>query len=310
MTDDRRRSWSRAWRQAHSSDDGFYRTHRAEEEFSTGVRIGDDLAAHFAGRLEDRQREWPDSDLVFIDIGAGDGSLLSRVRRIAPEGIAYVGVDMRPRPAELDGDIDWIQMEIDSSTADITGRDGEWTGILVAHEFLDDIPCEVLELDDDLLARVVLVDPQTGVEEIGPHLRDPAAHRYLDSPERTEQWLADWWPATRPLARREVGLERDRVWARLRRVIGTGQAIAVDYAHRLADRQRGLWDGGTLRGFAAGRPRSAVPDGTVNITAHVALDACASHRARMHEQSRLLPGLAGFPGGLGSYEWLVEPRRE
>ncbi|MEU7403768.1 SAM-dependent methyltransferase [Streptomyces sp. NPDC044948] len=56
-----------------------------------------------------------------------------------------------------------------------------------------------------------------------------------------------------------------------------GLAVAVDYAHTLATRP----PFGTLTGFREGREIRPVPDGSCDITAHVALDACAqAHAAR------------------------------
>ncbi|MYS43043.1 hypothetical protein GTY23_17755, partial [Streptomyces sp. SID5998] len=56
--------------------------------------------------------------------------------------------------------------------------------------------------------------------------------------------------------------------SRLRR----GLAVAVDYAHTAADRP----PFGTLTGFRDGRETAPVPDGSCDLTAHVALDACAA----------------------------------
>ncbi|MZG19481.1 hypothetical protein GTY44_39400, partial [Streptomyces sp. SID5914] len=56
-----------------------------------------------------------------------------------------------------------------------------------------------------------------------------------------------------------------------------GLAVAVDYAHTAAARP----PFGTLTGFREGRETEPVPDGSCDITAHVALDACAAaHTAR------------------------------
>jgi SAM-dependent MidA family methyltransferase len=47
--------------------------------------------------------------------------------------------------------------------------------------------------------------------------------------------------------------------------------VAVDYAHAAADRP----SVGTLTGYRDGRQVTPVPDGSCDVTAHVALDACA-----------------------------------
>jgi SAM-dependent MidA family methyltransferase len=51
-----------------------------------------------------------------------------------------------------------------------------------------------------------------------------------------------------------------------------GVAVAIDYAHHRGDRP----PEGTLAGYRAGRLVPPVPDGSCNLTAHVALDACAA----------------------------------
>jgi SAM-dependent MidA family methyltransferase len=51
-----------------------------------------------------------------------------------------------------------------------------------------------------------------------------------------------------------------------------GLALAADYAHSQASRPLG----GSLAGFRDGRAVRPIPDGSRDITAHVALDACAA----------------------------------
>ena len=53
--------------------------------------------------------------------------------------------------------------------------------------------------------------------------------------------------------------------------LAEGRAVAVDYAHVRAARP----PFGSLTGFRAGREVPPVPDGGCDLTAHVALDACA-----------------------------------
>ncbi|MEU8353056.1 SAM-dependent methyltransferase [Streptomyces sp. NPDC048845] len=72
-------------------------------------------------------------------------------------------------------------------------------------------------------------------------------------------------------ARAEIGWPRDAAWAAAAGVLDSGLAVAVDYAHTLAGRP----PLGTLTGFRDGREVPPVPDGSCDITAHVALDACA-----------------------------------
>lgn len=299
--------WSSAWKSANAR---FYDAHLAEDHFRTSISTGTEVAHKLGQLITHHHAELRRDDFLVIDIGSGSGRLLEQLATCVPDDIALMGVDVRERPSLLDPGISWRQIEIDDSTENITGSDGDWVGVVIAHEFLDDIPCTVAELDEDLIPRIVLVDEITGTESIGPPLHDPAARRLLGhATDEHRRWLDEWWPATRPMARREVGIERERIWTRLTRIVSSGYAVAIDYAHRRDDRCAGLWDAGTVRGFAQGRPHSAIPDGSVNITAHVALDALANGSATERTQSDVLAGqsIRSWPHGLGAYHWLVEP---
>lgn len=310
--DSRRLSWSTAWDAAHRGPSGFYLREGAEDHFTTSPHVDAAVARGLADLIYREYGQRRSEAFSILDVGSGSGQLLRQLRDLLPSDIEMAGVDMRPRPSDLPSDIDWIQARISPDCHRITDNDGSITGVLIAHEFLDDVPCDIVELDDELRPRLVLVDPVTGDEEIGPPLSDPACARFVADPIASAEWLAAWWPPTRPLARREIGLTRDRMWLRLKEVLKSGIAVAIDYGHRYEDRRRGVWDGGTLKGFAAGRPRSPRPDGSCNITAHVALDACASERARLISQANVVDrtSITAFPGTLGSFDWLVDPVME
>ncbi|MDT7538907.1 MAG: hypothetical protein QOI82_2492 [Actinomycetota bacterium] len=123
-------------------------------------------------------------------------------------------------------------------------------GLLFANEWLDNVPLDVL-FDD----RVVEVDA-TGEERLG----DVASPDVLS-------WAEQWWPATR---RVEVGLARDNSWRWAAGRVRRGLAVAVDYGHTRLDRRT------SLTGYREGRQVAPVPDGTCDLTAHVALDSCAA----------------------------------
>ncbi len=304
-------AWQHAWNQANTD---FYDRNRAEDHFSTSVELGDHVAGALAKLAHTEHDRYPNRPFWIIDIGSGTGQLLEQLRARMPSNVHFLGIDIRKRPLQLHSAIQWRTILINEDTRDITGEDSDLAGVVIAHEFLDDIPCDIIELDEDLSPHVVLVDPKTGAEELGPGLGDPAATRFLEPhhPSEVRQWLDTWWPATRPGARREVGLTRQRVWAAITRTIHVGCAVAIDYAHTRADRATGLWDGGTVKGFSAGRPQRALPDGSVNITAHVALDALAHPGSTLDTQPEILKTstLHSWPSGLGSYTWLIEPIKE
>lgn len=123
-------------------------------------------------------------------------------------------------------------------------------GLLFANEWLDDVP-----LDVTFDGRLVEVST-SGVERLGAPA--PATYR---------EWTARWWPGLR---RVEVGLPRDQAWSDAVGKVQRGLAVAVDYGHTRSDRRP------TLTGYRAGRQVAPVPDGSCDLTAHVALDACAA----------------------------------
>jgi SAM-dependent MidA family methyltransferase len=121
---------------------------------------------------------------------------------------------------------------------------------------LDNVPLDVAISDFDGW-RYVLVD-DVGDESPGP---------LVDG--RDEAWIAKWWPAGE---RVEIGDPRDRAWADAIAHIDRGLALAIDYGHTSGARP----PLGTLTGFAGGRETQPVPDGSRDLTAHIAADAVAT----------------------------------
>ncbi|WP_345155687.1 SAM-dependent methyltransferase [Micromonospora maritima] len=214
--------------------------------------------------------------LDVVDVGAGRGELLRALLAQAGPDLADrirpVAVERAGRPAGLPPEIDW-RHDIPSGI----------TGLLLATEWLDNVPLDVATHTRDGW-RHVLVDPATGHEAPGPAL----------SPADTT-WLTHWWPSARarvveefassggtdsPItegARVEIGWTRDEAWAEAVGRIERGMALAVDYGH-LRD-ARPLT--GTLTGYRDGRQVPPVPDGSCDVTAHVAMDSVAAAGARV-----------------------------
>ncbi|MCJ0873958.1 SAM-dependent methyltransferase [Streptomyces sp. AP-93] len=260
-------------------------------------------------------------ELDLVDVGAGRGELLAGVlAALPPETAARVrpyGVERAGRPAGLDGRIRWVS-EPPRGTR----------GLLFANEWLDNVP---LDLAED--GRYVEV-ARDGTQSPGGA---------LDGPDRA--WLERWWPDAGGDAgghagglagggRAEIGRLRDEAWAAAAGSVERGLAVAVDYAHTRDARP----PFGTLTGFRAGRETAPVPDGSCDVTAHVALDACAGPGAVLLTQRDALAALgvsgarpplalastdpaayvralslAGEAaeltarGGLGDFGWLVQP---
>ena len=204
----------------------------------------------------------------------------------------------------------------------------ELTGLLVANEWLDDVPLDLVEQTADR-PRVVLVAP-TGAESMG----DPPAGA-------DAAWLDRWWPLAAVGDRAEVGRSRDEAWAAAVGRLARGVAVAVDYgheagrrpagrhAHRLPRRRAGAAGAGRLlrphrargaglgRGRRGGRRRHRDPAGRPAGRAAGARPGRppAAARAR-HAPTRpaYLRGLqrAGEAAelidraGLGAFGWLVQ----
>jgi SAM-dependent MidA family methyltransferase len=309
--------WRAAMQTGLYGPDGFFVRDAAgpADHFRTSVHASPLFAGALLGLIE-RVDAALGRPTVFdlVDVGAGRGELLTTLHALLPGHLAGrarpTGVELAPRPAGLDPAIRWRPDLPD-----------EVTGLLMATEWLDNVPLDVADLDDAGRMRKVLVDPATGNEELGGPV--DAADQF---------WLRRWWPQP---GRAEIGWPRDAAWAEAVHRLRRGCALAVDYGHLRAGRPAY----GTLTGFRGGRQVPPVPDGSCDVTAHVAMDAvaCAAGPAyRMLRQREALKALgvdgarppldqarrdpAGYlralsaagsaaeliePGGLGGHWWLL-----
>ncbi|MEO6204836.1 MAG: SAM-dependent methyltransferase [Mycobacteriales bacterium] len=269
---------------------GFYRRELPGDHFRTAVTA----SAVFAQAIRvladrvDAALDFPDPFDV-VDVGAGDGRLLTGLG-VVPSRWRLTGVEVSGR----------FVAEIPAVT-----------GLLVANEWLDNVPLDVVAQ-----GRAVEVD-ETGVERLGAdvHPADLA-------------WAARWWPG---VDRVEIGRTRDEAWAHAVSQVSRGLAVAIDYGHQCQDRRT------TLTGYREGRQVVPVPDGSCDLTAHVALDSCAaaagsrliSQReallqlgisAERPDRCRAVTDAGGYlsalansghgaelldPAGLGGFGWLV-----
>ncbi|MFE0650290.1 SAM-dependent methyltransferase [Streptomyces sp. NPDC059534] len=248
--------WRAAAERALYGPGGFYlRPEGPAGHFRTSVHASPLFAAAVARLLGEVAEELGSARVDLVDVGAGRGELLTGVlAATAGSGLAVraVAVERAARPAGLDPRIEW------------TDRVPEGVrGLLFANEWLDNVPADVAEVDEAGAARYVEVRPD-GTERLGPPVSGPDA-----------EWLARWWPPAGPGTRAEIGRPRDEAWATAVGRLAAGRAVAVDYAHVRAARP----PFGSLTGFRAGREVTPVPDGTCDLTAHVALDACGTAAA-------------------------------
>ncbi|MER6527808.1 SAM-dependent methyltransferase [Streptomyces sp. NPDC001508] len=250
------RGWRAATEAALYGPGGFYRRPEGPAgHFRTSVHASPLFAAAVARllcRVDDALGR--PGTLDFVDMAAGRGELVTGVLAALPAEVAArargYAVEIAARPAGLDERITWLS----EPPAGITG-------LLFANEWLDNVPLDVAEVDHAGVPRRVLVRPD-GAERLGEPVTGPEA-----------AWLARWWPLPPEEGlRAEIGLPRDAAWASAVACVERGLAVAVDYAHTARSRP----PFGTLTGFREGRETAPVPDGSCDITAHVALDACAA----------------------------------
>ncbi|MGW3025529.1 SAM-dependent methyltransferase [Streptomyces sp. NPDC001221] len=317
QADDEWRGWRAAAEEALYGAHGFYRRPEGPAgHFRTSVHASPLFAAAVARLLcaVDESLGSP-AELAFVDMAGGRGELVTGVLDALPRDVAArtraYAVEIAERPEGFDPRVEWL----DEPPQGVTG-------LLFANEWLDNVPLEVAEAGSDGVARLVLVR-EDGGERLGEPVTGAEA-----------EWLRRWWPLPAEGCRAEIGLPRDAAWAAAVATVGRGLAVAVDYAHRVASRP----PFGTLTGFRAGREVAPVPDGSCDITAHVALDACALPGARLLTQRAALHtlGVTGArppltlastdpaayvralahagaaaeltaPGGLGDFGWLLQP---
>jgi len=222
--------------------------------FRTAVHVGGGYATALSGLLrylDGVLGHPPRIDLV--DVGAGRGELILQVLAAVGPALARriraCAVELRPRPTGLPSQIAWR-----------TSPPEAITGLVIASEWLDNVPLEVTELTP-AGPRLVLVETASGAERTGP-VPCPA----------DRAWASAWWPLWQCGDRAEIGRPRCDAWAGVIRSLRRGIAVAADYAHGRADRPAC----GTLAGYRDGRAVPPIPDGSRDITAHVALDACAA----------------------------------
>jgi SAM-dependent MidA family methyltransferase len=222
------------------------------------------------------------------------------------------------RPDGLDEDIEWVRSpggaRLPEDLRDLTNA------LVVAHEWLDVVPCTIAEVADDGTLREVLVDPATGEEQCGP-------------PVSTEDaaWVEQHWPRRSTGDRIEVGRSRDEAWSDLVARVRSGLVIGIDYGHLVSERP----SAGTLAAYREGHLVDPVPDGSCDLTAHVAMDTLGAdelHRqrdvllflgvdARMPEQSTAATDPVGYlralerasvearlldRGGFGAFWWVLQ----
>ncbi|MFI9360577.1 SAM-dependent methyltransferase [Kitasatospora sp. NPDC053057] len=248
--------WAPAMERAlYDPDGGFYRRPEGPAgHFRTSVHASPRFARAVARLLlEVDEALGRPEELALVDVGAGRGELLTGVLAELPgEVLARLrpyGVELAERPDGLSSTALWT-----------TEPPRGVTGLLFANEWLDNVPLDAGEVDEDGVLRYVEVDTATGEERFGEPVSAADA-----------AWAERWWPVEHPGDFVEFGGPRDAAWARAVAGLERGLAVAVDYGHT-ANRRPFF---GTHAGFREGREVAPVPDGSCDVTAHVALDSIA-----------------------------------
>lgn len=317
------RRWSEAMDDALYGLAGFYRREAPAAHFRTSISSAGcravlaEALGSVLGRLDATLGHPRRLDLV--DVGTGDGSLLAAIWdssavRSDPslaDRLWTHAVELRDRPAELDPRVRWAT-EIPPIRA----------GLVLANEWLDNVPFDLAVTGPTGATHLLAVDP-SGEQSAGP-APGPA----------DRAWLDQWWPNG---SVREIGRARDAAWATVIGAMEDGLALAIDYGHVRTSRPPGA----TLTGFRHGREVPPIPDGSCDLTAHVALDSVAAAglaagagSSLLTDQRSALLGLgvsarrptydadpSGYavglqrasdaaelldPAGLGAFHWLVQ----
>lgn len=309
--------WQDAMERALYGPGGFFRRERPADHFRTSVHASPLFAAAVAellARVDDALGH--PAELDFVDMAAGSGELAAGVLAALPTALAarvrVHAVERSGRPAALDPRVAWTAQPPAGAR-----------GLLFANEWLDNVPLAVAAPGPDGRARYVEVRCADGAERTG---------RRVDGEDA--RWLERWWPLGAgggPERRAEIGRGREVAWRRAVSTLAAGLAVAVDYGHTAAARP----PLGTLTGYRDGRQAVAVPDGSMDLTAHVAMDALpgalTTQRAALHalgvrgqrpplalaaqDPPAYVRALAAATeaaeltatGGLGDFLWLTTP---
>lgn len=285
--------WENAWQEALYGTRGFYRRPEGPGgHFATSAQglgpAGAELARavlELAGRVGAR---------TVVEVGAGRGELLTVLagltstasdRPSEPLPVHLHGLDVVPRPVDLPHEVAWTLSPGGAVLPeDLTGlRDV----LVLAHEWLDVVPCPVAERDEAGTWR--LVEVRTVGADVGP---EAAGTERLGPPVTGEdhRWLESHVPTD--AVRAEVGRTRDDAYADLLARVDRGLVVAVDYGHTEQDRPRA----GTVTAYRAGAQVPPTPDGSCDLTAHVAVDTLGADRlVRQRDVLRELLGPAALP---------------
>lgn len=274
-------TWRDAWHEALYGPRGFYRRDEGPAgHFATSAQgipgVAEILAQALVATANDINAD------VVVDFACGRGELLDMMTLFVAPAVDLVGVDVVPQPAGLSPRVTWVESPGGAAVPSFDWLAGR-RALVVAHEWLDVVPCTIAEVDDDGRLREVLIEAPDGTNDVPA---DEARERLRDELRDDEQlndgelsvaeaaWAARWWSASEPGERVEIGLSRDEAWANLVAAVAAHAApgsvvLGIDYVVTSDDPP----PSGTLTGFRDGGDCSPIPDGSCDLTAHVMLDS-------------------------------------
>lgn len=255
--------WVSAWQEALYGVRGFYRDPAGPAgHFATSAH--GPTGRLFARALVNFAAQHRCSGIV--DIGAGRGELLTHLHSLAPH-LRLTGMDVVCRPGGLPPSVEWVASPGGAGLPALPKSVGPL--LIIANEWLDVVPCPIAEVDATGRLREVEVDGG-GRERLGAIAGESRTFTAEDL-----AWAQRWWPySDRPGTRVEIGLTRDRALRALVDQLESGVVLAIDYGHLSTDRPRR----GSLLGYRRGRAVPPVPDGSCDLTAHVAIDSLPAGR--------------------------------
>lgn len=142
---------------------GFYEEHpvgrRTGSDFATSPHVSPVFAELLARILEGLS----EGEIRLVELGAGDGTLGSQLRGALGEGLDYTGVETSPgAAASMRG-----RGLRTASLAEAIPRG--WSGLVLAHELLDNLPFHLVRLTDGALEELMVAEADDG--ELGYRVR-------------------------------------------------------------------------------------------------------------------------------------------
>jgi SAM-dependent methyltransferase len=119
-----------AWEETLTGDRSFYLGPDGDpyRHFATDIAASPQIIG-IVGQLLAVACDGATGPLTVVDVGSGAGGLLTRLA-LAGTHARLIGIDLRPRPLDLDPGIDWITGDARQVAAELGGI----RGVVVAHE--------------------------------------------------------------------------------------------------------------------------------------------------------------------------------